>query len=134
MVVTLTTALLLGPAKIYEPKLGSKERKAIMEGLRQVVGPTVKQPVVFKTDWIRSNGEWAFLNGTPQRPNGGELDYSKTQYAENIREGMFGGGFTAIMHRKEKRWSAVEWTLGATDVPWDGAWKRLKLPRGLFPK
>ena len=134
MTTALYALLVLGPSQIYVPKPGSKERKAIMEGLRAVVGPSVKQAVVFDTDWIRSNGDWAFLKGKPRRPDGRSLDYSKTQYQGSIRAGAFDDGFTAIMHRKGMRWSAVEWTIGATDVPWDGAWRRLTLPRGLFPK
>lgn len=125
--------LLLGGPKVYAPKLGSPERKAIMDGLRLAVTPSVKQAVIFKTQWIRSNGEWAFLSGTPQKPNGKPLDYSKTEYARYIHDGVFDDGFSAVMHRQGKRWRAVEWQIGATDVAWWDAWNRTRAPRALFP-
>lgn len=130
--------LLLGPppiqaAKVYEPKLGSSERKAIMDALRRSVTPSVKQPVVFKTQWIRSNGSVAFLWGTPQRPDGRPLDYRKTVYADAQREGMFDDGVYGLFRKRNGRWRTEEWQIGMTDVPWDGLWTRKKLPRTLFP-
>ncbi len=125
--------VLLGFGPVHTPKVGSAERRAMMEGLRRVVGPTVRQAVVFKTDFIRSDGEWAFLKGVPRRPDGRPLDYRRTPYQRAIENGAFDDNFSAILRRKGKRWSAVEWAVGSTDVPWDRAWERLKLPRALFP-
>lgn len=133
MSVILAAALLLGGPKIYEPKAGSKERKAIMDALRKVVVPKLKQTVIFQVAWIRSDGTTAFLNGQPLRPDGKPVDYSKTIYAAAKREGMFDDNFSALMRKKKGRWVADDWQIGATDVPWDGVWTRKNLPRKLFP-
>ena len=131
--------LFLGPpptlqtAKVYEPKAGSKERKAIMDALRKAVTPSVRQPVAFKTTWIRSNGTVAFLYGTPQKPNGKPLDYSKTDYAANVKDGIFDDGFSALLRKRNGKWRTTFWEIGSTDVAWDGLWDREKVPRALFP-
>lgn len=125
--------ILLGGPAIYQPKVGSIERKALMDALRKVVVPKVKQTVVFKVTWLRSNGSAAFLWGKPTRPDGKPVDYSKTIYAEAIREGMFDDGICALWRKSKGKWRVDEWVLGPTDVPWDGMWTRKHLPRGLFP-
>ncbi|RYG27967.1 hypothetical protein EON81_29295 [bacterium] len=72
----LLPALLLiaGPKpsapKIYQPKAGSPERKALMEALRRAVTPSLRQAVVFRVDWIRSNGSAAFFEGYPSGRTG----------------------------------------------------------------
>ncbi len=138
MSAVVATALLLtgsglaGP-KIYPPKVGSRERQAIMDALRRVIVPKVKQTVIFKVAWIRSTGTTAFLTGQPLRPDGKPLDYSRTIYAQAIKEGAFDDGFSALLRKKKGRWIADEWQIGATDIPWDGMWSRKNLPRALFP-
>lgn len=124
--------LLAGPTRIYTPKPGSAERKSIMDALRKVVVPKVRQTVVFKVDSLRSTGAAAFLIGTPQRPDGKPLDYKGTIFADSIREGVFGGGVEALLLKKRGRWIVDEWNLGATDVWYEGLWKRKGLPRALF--
>lgn len=127
------TAIAQSGGKIYEPKVGSKERTALMDSLRKLVVPKVKQTVVFKASWLRSNGSAAFLYGKPVRPDGGPVDYSKTIYAEAKKEGMFDDNVSALWRKKKGKWVVEEWFLGSTDVPWDGMWKTKKLPRALFP-
>ena len=125
--------ILTGPA-IYEPKIGSPERKAQMDALRRLVVPKLKQTVQFQATWMRSNGTAAFLWGKPVRPDGGAVDYRKTIYAEALKEGAFDDNVYALWRKAKGKWVVNEWGIGATDVPWDGMWTRKGLPRGLFPK
>ena len=125
--------ILLGSPAIYQPKLGSPERKAQMDALRKKVLPGLRQTVVFKVAWLRSDGTAAFLYGRPTRPDGKAVDYRKTIYADAKREGMFDDNVSALFRKKGGKWTVNEWTLGATDVPWDGMWTRKHLPRALFP-
>ncbi|RYG30315.1 hypothetical protein EON81_25135 [bacterium] len=126
--------LLLSEPKIYEPKVGSPERKALMDALRKVTTPGLRQSVVFKVDWLRSNGSAAFFYGRPVQPNGKPVDYTKTIYADAKREGVFDDNAHALWRKRGKKWIVDDWGIGNTDVPWDGMWTRKGLPRGLFPK
>lgn len=120
--------------KIYAPKVGSPERKALMEALRKVTRPSLRQPVVFRVDWIRSNGSVAFFEGYPVRPDGKKIDYLKTDYADQVRAETFDeqNGF-ALWRRVKGKWTVDDWGIGDTDVPWDGMWRTKRVPRGLFP-
>ncbi len=140
MIASLAALAALQTA-VHEPKAGTKERKAILDGLRPYVQRRIGGKIEFKVEWLRSNGEHAFVDAIPQRPGGRAIDYSRTRYADLVREGVFGGGVDALMRRKGKTWIPDEaWIgptdeawIGPTDVAWDGIWTRRGLPRGLFP-
>ena len=104
-----------------------------MDALRKAVTPTLEQTVIFKIEWIRSNGAAAFMWGVPKRPDGGKVDYRKTIYASALNEGAFDDNVNALFRKKKGKWTVDKWQIGATDVPWDGLWAREKLPRALFP-
>ena len=131
--VLATLLLLSGPARVYEPKVGSKERKAIMDATRRVVAPKIGGKIVFKVEWLRSTGTVAFLGSTPQRPDGKRIDWLKTAYAEQVREGSFGGGADALLLKRRGRWVVDQYVIGASDVWYDGMWSRRGFPRALFP-
>ena len=114
------------------PPPGSAERAAIMDGIRGGVVAELGQLVIFKVDHLRVQEGWAFLKAYPRRPDGGEIDYRRTKYAEAVREGMFDGGVQALLRRNGTRWEVVDWVLGATDVPYGGWWKKYRAPKAIF--
>lgn len=126
----LLAALLLAPTT---PAPGSKLRTQILDGLRPVIEREVKRPVKFQIDWFKVEKDWAFLMGRPLQKDGKRVDYRGTKYAQAVKDGVFDDGFSAIMRQSKGKWRPVEWSLGATDVPWDGAWTRHKISRQLFP-
>jgi hypothetical protein len=116
----------------YTPEKGSVERKAITDALRVPVEKKLKQSVVFNIDHLKVQDDWAFMLGAPRKPNGGELDYSKTSYAKAVALGMFDDGISALLHKVRGRWRVVRYVIGATDVPyieWD---KQYRAPSGIF--
>ena len=118
----------------YTPEKGSVERKAITDALRVPVEKKLKQKVVFNIDHLRVQDDWAFMLGAPRKPNGGELDYSKTSYAKAQRMGMFDDGISALLHKVSGRWTVVKYVVGSTDVvyiEWD---KQYRAPSGIFPQ
>ncbi len=116
----------------YTPPPGSGERGAIMDGIRgQIVGE-LRQPVIFKVEWLRVRDGYAFLKAQPRRPDGGPIDFRKTKFREAAAEGMFDGGVLALLKKNGTRWEAVDWTLGATDLPYGDWWKKYRAPRSIF--
>jgi hypothetical protein len=121
-----------GPSGPYTPPVGSPERAAIMDGMRGLISSELGQPVIFKASLLRVLGGWAFLKAQPVRPDGGPIDYRKTKFGQAAAHGMFDGGVLALLRRSGTRWQPVDWTLGATDVPYGTWWKKYGAPRSIF--
>ena len=73
----------------YTPAAGSPERKAIMDVLRVPCEADLRQKVIFRVQHLRIVGRWALARVVPLRPNGSEIDYSKTKYRDDEEEGAF---------------------------------------------
>jgi hypothetical protein len=102
----------------HTPKLGTPERKAIVDALRGPVRLELKKDVIFKINRLKVQGEWAFLAGVPLKPNGTQMDYRGTVHEEAIREGAFDGGIFALLRKTQGQWTTVRYVIGATDVPY----------------
>ena len=114
------------------PAAGSPERKAIADALRAPVERELKQKVIFKIESLKLKGDWAFLRGVPQRPDGGEVNYDSTPYKQRIEDGVFDDGVVALLRKRAGKWQVVKYVIGATDVPyvtWD---KDYKAPSAIF--
>lgn len=135
--VSLFAILILSCAafaqKVSTPERGSAERTAILNALRIPVEKELKQKISFSIQTIRAQGNWAFINGEPQSANGGEPDYSKTQYADAIEEGMFDNNFQALLKKTGGKWKVVEFAIGCTDVCWLPWIDDHKAPKAIFP-
>jgi len=122
------------PSALHSPKAGTPERKAILDALRIPVEAKLKQPVVFKVDGISVKEGWAFVQGQPLRPDGRQLDYSKTPYAQAVKDGLFGYDVDALLRFKGGVWTVVKYYIGATDVEWLSWAKDYGAPVAVFPK
>ncbi len=114
------------------PERGSPERKAIVDALRPPTQKQLKQPVIFRIDHLKVQKGWAFVRAYPQKPDGGEIDYSNTVYQEAIDDGAFDGGVIALLKSVNGKWRVVEFVIGATDVPWVDWDKKHKAPKEIF--
>lgn len=136
--LTVMLACALGTAgttapRSPEPKVGTAQRRAILNAVRAPVEKELKQKVRFRVDHLRSDGEWAFFFGAPQLASGRAPDYRKTRYREAVAAGAFDNGVSALLRKRRGRWQLLTYVLGATDVPWEGWPKRYGAPRRLFP-
>jgi hypothetical protein len=107
-------------------------RKAVLDGLRPEVERDLKQKVRFKVDLIRTSGPWAFVRGTPVRPDGRPVDYRRTRHEEARRAGAFDDWFCALLKRSGRRWKPVRVVIGATDVPYVEWPREFGAPKALF--
>ncbi len=118
---------------VYTPDKGSSERKAIMDALRVPVERDLKQKIVFVTDSFKVQGNWTFVSGTPQTPDGGRPDYRKTVYREAVDAGAFDNNFFALLRKSGGKWRVVTKAIGCTDVCYVDWWRRYKAPKSIFP-
>lgn len=122
-----------GQTQVYTPRPNSLERKAQMDLLRAPVEKLLKQKVIFVVNNLRSTGAWAFLEAIPKQPNGKDINYSKTRFAKDYKDGVFGGEACALMHKTNGKWKIVKFDYGYSDVVWVG-WKgKYHEPRGIYP-
>jgi len=118
----------------YTPKAGSAERKAIMDALREPAMKELKQPIVFVVAQFKICRDWAFLEATPQKPDGGPVDWSLGVYGDAVANDMCGSYIHALLVKNSGRWRVREYVICATDVPWVGWAEQYGAPAALFPR
>ena len=118
----------------YTPAPGSAERKAIMDSLRKPVVKELGQRVVFVVSQLKVCRNWAFLEATPQRPDGQSVDWAVGVYANAVADDMCGGYIHALLVKKGGRWRVREHVICATDVPWVAWPENFGAPTALFPQ
>jgi hypothetical protein len=120
-------------AQVHEPEKGSAERKAILDALRIPVERDLKQRVVFNADQFKVSGNWAFVSGSPQTPDGGRPDYAATKYAAAVDSGAFDNNFFALLKRTAGKWKTVAVAIGCTDVCFMDWPQKYRAPKAVFP-
>jgi hypothetical protein len=123
----------LGGTTTYTPEKGSPERKAIVDALRVPIEKKLKQPVIFKIDHLKVQSGWAFLLSSPQKPDGGAIDYRGTVYQDAVDAGAFDNGVVALLRNVNGKWKVIQYVIGATDVPYVDWDKTYRAPRAIFP-
>lgn len=119
--------------RTYTPEKGSGERAVILNALRVPVERDLKQKIQFSVTNFRVQGNWAFLDGSPQNSSGGKPNYKNTKYQEAIDAGMFDNNFFALLRKTSGKWKVVKYQVGCTDVcylPWI---EDYKAPKAIFP-
>lgn len=118
---------------VYTPETGSPERKAILAALRVPVECDLKQKIVFAAQHFNVSGNWAFIGGDPQTPEGGQPNYRGTKYQEAKDADMFDNNFFAVLKKTAGKWKVVTFAIGCTDVCYADWWRRYKAPKAIFP-
>lgn len=113
------TLAAMNAQSVHTPPAGSAERKAIMDVLRVPCEKELGIDVVFRVQHLRLAGDLAFARVVPMRPDGREIDYSRTKYREQEAEGAFDGEGEALLRRQGAKWKLLEWRFGATDTEVD---------------
>ena len=100
----------------YTPRPGSAERAAIMDAIRPLCERDLKQKVIFKVQHLRVARGFALARVVPLRPNGGEINYSRTKYSDELEQGAFDGEGEALLRLDDGEWTLLEWRFGASDT------------------
>lgn len=132
MTLIASFAIATAAQSVYTPKADSAERKAILAALRVPVEKDFKQKIVFVVDALNSNGKWAYVGGSPQKPGGGNPDLAGTMFAEY--EDAYDGNFFGLLRKTGAKWRVVTYAIGCTDVCWLDWDSQFKAPKAIFPK
>ncbi len=119
--------------KVYTPKRGSAERKAIFNALRVPVEKQLKQSIVFAPSNFKVYNGWAFVGGEPLTRSGKKPDYKGTIYQQDVEADMFDNNFFALLRKTGGRWKVVKYYIGCTDVCYLGWDKEYNAPKEIFP-
>lgn len=94
------------------------ERDAMLTVLAPAVSAEIGAPVTFTVETKRRHGDWGWIVAQPWTPDGAQIDWSSTAYAERAREGVLDGGGTtyALLRRENGQWRVVDFAVGPTDV------------------
>jgi hypothetical protein len=133
LIFALTTAVAISAQTAHEPAKGSPERKAILDALRFPVERELKQKITFVTENFKVQGDWAFVDGSPQSLRGGEPNYTRTKFADAKASGAFDNNFFALLRKSTGKWKVVTYAIGCTDVCYTDWWSRHKAPKTIFP-
>lgn len=118
---------------VTSPKQGSAARKGILDALRVPIEKDLKQRVMFKVDHLKVSGNWAFMSGKNLTAAGKKIDYRKTRYKDAIDSGAFDDWTCALLKREGNKWKVLRYSIGATDVVWDGWFREFRAPKAIFP-
>lgn len=127
---SITTSI-TSAQNVYTPENGSAERKAILAALRVPVEKDLKQKIVFVVGDVKSNGNWAFIGGSPKRPDGGDPDLRGTMFEEY--GDAYDHNFFGLLRKTGGKWRVVTYAIGCTDVCWLDWDSQFKAPKAIFP-
>ena len=120
---------------VTQPPQGSRLRKELLDAVRPVFERETEGPVEFVVHRLNVMGGWAFGDVFLQRPGGRRIDWSKTKFAEDERNGAFDpGGSFFLLKYSGSNWTVVEFATGPTDVAWDSWRQDHHLPGQLFER
>ncbi|WP_417667888.1 hypothetical protein [Roseibium sp.] len=119
-------------ARSYTPQRGSAERKALMDAARVPIGNELGQRVIFVVSVLRTDGNWAYLQGTPVQPNGKPLNWLRTPFAADWRADVMSDVVMVLMRKSGSSWQVMDYVIGPTDVHWYGWLDVYGLPEAFF--
>jgi hypothetical protein len=119
-------------AGYHEPRRGTAERRAIMDAARQPISRELGQSVIFVVDVVRTDGHWAYLQAVPHQPGGAPINWDRTRFGRDIRDGMMSDIAMVLLRNRDGRWQVEDHVFGPTDVYWYEWVDRYSLPETLF--
>lgn len=117
-----------------ETQAPDPERDAMAEALATAAAADIGRPVKFVVTTKRTEGDWGWLVAQPWTPEGAQIDWSETRYAERASAGALDGNGTtyALLRRQGGRWTVVDFAVGPTDVAYADWSQRHGAPASLM--
>ncbi len=137
MLASLQFAMFAGSASAagcpHTPAASSAERKAILNALRKPIARELGQAVRFRIETVSVCRGWAFVEATPQRPNGKPIDWSVSSYADAVANDACGLLVHGLLAKNKGQWKVRQTVVCATDVPYVTWAKEFGAPVQIFP-
>lgn len=108
-------------------------RAKLLNAARSVFERATGGEVEFVVKRLAEQNGWAFGHVVLQRPGGGKINWQQTKFAEDLEQGMFDPAASFFLLQKSGTdWVVREYSVGPTDVVWDGWRHELGLSMDLF--
>ncbi len=134
--VFVLTAFSAFSQKMYTPKVGSAERKMILDIVRVPSQKELGQSIEFTPTTFNIAGNTCFILANIQQANGQAIDVKKINQKDLImgegKAAFFENNIQVVLKKSKGKWTIVRRVLGCTDVCWSDWYVDLKLPKTLF--
>jgi len=123
-------ALLAATAAVPAAPPTGAQRAALLDAIRPAAAAMAGQPVRIKVDTFNVDRGWALLIGGLVRPDGGELDWAKSEECDNgLDKSLF-----VIAHEVAGKWVVRHLEECPGDPPWEQPrdYDGLDLPCGIY--
>lgn len=120
--------------QIDEAIAGAKwvRKKAALDALAAPIAKKLTIPTQLALSDYQTYANYAFVVATPQQTNGQAMDYTKTPFKTQYNAGSFADGVFGLLKYENGNWKVIDYSLGATDVPFGCWWKEHNVPKALF--
>lgn len=118
--------------KLATPARNTDVRKALMDAARKSIEAEIGKKVIFVVSVLRTDGTWAYLQAVPHNPDGTAINWAKTPFAKEMKQGVMSDVAMVLMRRIDGRWEIVDHIFGPTDVYWFTWVDQFNLPEALF--
>jgi hypothetical protein len=98
----------------------SAEGGAIVQPALADLSAQLGKPVELKVKTVNVVGDWAFVYGKIQGPDGAVFDYAGTRFAEAAANGGKSTTYAGLFRNNGSAWTRVDSAVGPTDVAWEG--------------
>jgi hypothetical protein len=135
LIASIAVAMVLASAALAQelPAKGSPLRTQLLDAARPAFVAETGGPVEFVVRRLAVLGDWAFGDVSLRRPGGQPIDWTRTKFAQDLRQDMFNPGYAFFLLRNTGgRWSVAEISVGPTDVVWDWWRQKYNIPGALF--
>ncbi len=129
--VAMSTTPASSPAAITPP-VGSAERAAILDAAREPAARELGRSVQFVVKDLNTVDGWAFLYATLAEADGQAFSYVGTRFEEAAENGMKSRSYAALLRKREGGWNVTVYSVGPTDVAWQGWAEDYAAPAALF--
>jgi hypothetical protein len=125
LLLLLTVLTSFARAEVYEPKMGSPERKAIMDAMRVPVSKHAGTKVIF-TGGVKVSGKWARFEGGVAPADGKHV---KADVADEMELDFF-----ALLRKENGEWKVLFWAFSGDISAYEDARKKFpEAPKDLMP-
>merc|ERR1711991_16733 len=124
-----------GRTGVYTPE--GAERREIVKAARVPITEELDIPTLFKFNHFkvsksRTGTSWAYYSGQLLNKDGTPVDWLKTKYASDVREGFFDDNVFGLLKTVDGKWAPVAHAIGCTDMCSWGWADQFGAPKAIF--
>lgn len=108
-------------------------RTAIADRLQRALEDDLEQPLQLEISSLRERDGWAFATLYPRTPEGAQIDWMRTHYADERRAGILEDDTTyVLLQRRGDAWKVRELSIGSPDNAWMDWGREHGAPKEIF--